>query len=132
MDYPTRDGTCVRDYIHVTDLVAAHMQALNHLRGGGDSLVATCGYGIGYSVSEVLNAVKEVIGKKLPIVENGRRLGDAAAIGADSTMARVSLRWEPRYDHLPTIISHALQWEQSLRRNNAVASRQISVSKGGA
>jgi len=133
LDYPTRDGTCIRDYIHVTDLVAAHMQALNHLRGGGDSLVANCGYGTGYSVSEVLKAVEEVIGKKLPIVEGGRRPGDAAAIVADSTMARVTLGWEPRYDHLPTIISHALQWEESLsRRNSAVAGRQVSLSKGGA
>ena len=133
MDYPTRDGTCVRDYIHVTDLVAAHIRALDHLRDGGDSVVANCGYGTGYSVSDVLRAVEEVIGKKLPIVESGRRGGDPAAIVADSTMAHVKLGWEPRYDHLPTIISHALQWEESLsRRNSAVVSQQISLSKVGA
>ena len=121
-DYATRDGTCIRDYIHVTDLVGAHLKALDFLRGSGESIVANCGYGTGYSVREVLNAVEGVIGRKLPIVESGRRPGDATAIVADNTTARTRLGWEPNYDSLSTIIGHALKWEEALARRNSAAS----------
>ena len=120
-DYPTPDGTCVRDYIHVTDLVAAHANALGYLRAGGDSLVANCGYGHGFSVREVLGAVEDVVGRPLPIRESGRRLGDATEIVANPRVAMETLKWTPRHQDLRQIITHALEWEDRLTRRNSVA-----------
>lgn len=117
-DYPTPDGTCVRDYIHVTDLVKAHYLALERLRGGGSSLIANCGYGRGYSVLEVLNAVKDIVGKDFEIRLRGRRPGDPAAIVADPTRARNELGWRAEYDDLRKIVGHALDWERALARRN--------------
>ena len=113
-DYPTPDGTCVRDYIHVTDLVDAHIAALAHLRGGGASLVANCGYGRGYSVLEVIEAVRRVSGRDLPVRMAPRRAGDPATIVARADLARDRLGWRPRHDDLDAIVAQALAWEEKL------------------
>jgi UDP-glucose 4-epimerase len=117
-DYPTRDGTCIRDYIHVSDLVAAHMQALTHLSDGGESLVVNCGYGHGYSVSEVIDTVRTVSGRPIEARIAPRRAGDPVAIVADSSRIRSRLGWEPRYDDLSKIVEHTLRWETMLRERN--------------
>ncbi len=117
-DYPTPDGTCIRDYIHVTDLIAAHMQALEHLRNGGESLVVNCGYGHGYSVSEVVDTVRKVSGRPIEARYVSRREGDPSTIVADSTRIRSRLAWNPRFDDLATIVEHTLRWESMLRERN--------------
>ncbi len=117
-DYATRDGTCIRDYIHVSDLVAAHMQALSHLNDGGESLVMNCGYGHGYSVSEVIDTVRRVSGRPVEAQVAPRRAGDPSVIVADSARIRSRLGWEPRLDDLSKIIEHTLRWETMLRERN--------------
>lgn len=117
-DYPTRDGTCVRDFIHVTDLVAAHVDALGYLRKGGQSLVANCGYGRGYTVNEVLESVRRVSGRDFEVRHAPRRTGDIITSVANSTRAREALSWEPRHNDLDEIVSSALAWEDYLRRKN--------------
>jgi UDP-glucose 4-epimerase len=115
-DYPTPDGTCVRDYIHVSDLVRAHSDALRYLRTGGASVTLNCGYGHGFSVREVVEMVKRVSGVDFEVEIAPRRPGDPAEIVAASDRARAMLGWEPHYDDLATIIVHALAWEQKLQR----------------
>jgi UDP-glucose 4-epimerase len=117
-DYPTPDGTCIRDYIHVTDLVAAHRLALNRLRAGGGSLVANCGYGHGYSVLEVMDSVKRVYGGEIDVRITGRRPGDAVAVVANSDLARREFGWAPQLDNLDGIVSDALSWERILATKN--------------
>ncbi|MEE1654993.1 UDP-glucose 4-epimerase GalE [Microvirga sp. CF3062] len=117
-DYPTPDGTCIRDYIHVTDLIAAHMLALNHLDQGGESLVVNCGYGHGYSVSEVIETVRKVSGKPVDARFGPRRVGDPVTIVADSARIRSQLGWQPRHDDLASIVDHSLRWESMLRERN--------------
>lgn len=114
-DYPTPDGTCVRDYIHVSDLVDAHALALARLRAGGESLTANCGYGAGYSVFEVIDAVKRVVGRDFEVRTSVRRAGDAVSIVADPSRAKVEFGWQPRHADLDTIVAHAVQWEEHLR-----------------
>ncbi len=111
-DYPTPDGTCIRDYIHVKDLAAAHRLALARLRDGGRNLTANCGYSRGYSVLEVLHAVERVNETKLDIRFSNRRLGDPISIVADSKLARREFGWTPQFDSLDAIISSALKWER--------------------
>jgi UDP-glucose 4-epimerase len=113
-DYPTPDGTCVRDYIHVSDLVAAHLDALGHLRRGGRNLVLNCGYGSGYSVLEVINTVKHVSGNDFPVTLCDRRPGDPAVIVARGDKIRTLLGWQPKFDELSKIVAHALAWERRL------------------
>jgi UDP-glucose 4-epimerase len=113
-DYPTHDGTGVRDYIHVSDLVNAHLKALVYLRRGGACLTANCGYGQGYSVLDVLNMVIRVYGRSFRIHRAARRPGDAASVIADASLARRVLQWTPQHDSLETIVTSALQWETSL------------------
>jgi UDP-glucose 4-epimerase len=113
-DYPTRDGTCVRDYIQVTDLIDAHLAALAYLRRGGDSLVCNCGYGHGATVREVVEVVKRVSGVDFPVNHVGRRAGDPAAIVAKAERARSALGWRPRRDNLDDIVRQALDWERRL------------------
>ncbi|MGA7975031.1 MAG: GDP-mannose 4,6-dehydratase, partial [Pseudolabrys sp.] len=113
-DYPTPDGTCIRDYIHVSDLVRAHSAALTYLRQDGASAVFNCGYGHGASVLEVLAAVKRVSGIDFPVEITGRRPGDPAALVADVSRIRSTLDWQPQFDDLDTIVSHALAWERRL------------------
>lgn len=111
-DYPTSDGTCVRDYIHVKDLAEAHRLALARLRNGGESLIANCGYGRGYSVLEVLRAVEQISGTMLDIRKTARRAGDPTAVVADPGLAMSELGWRPNFDCLDAIIRSTLQWEQ--------------------
>lgn len=113
-DYPTPDGTCVRDYIQVTDLARAHLDALRHLRVGGPSLVANCGYAKGFSVLEVIEAVKRVSGVDFPVEYAARRPGDPAAIVAANDRARAMLGWTPQHDDLDAIVRQALDWEKRL------------------
>jgi len=118
-DYPTPDGTCLRDYIHVSDLISAHMQALKHLRGGGASGIFNCGYGKGYSVLEVINAVGKANGKPVPHKLGPRRPGDPAGIVAGAQKVRDVLGWEPKYNDLDFIVKTALDWEKHLAKRNA-------------
>jgi UDP-glucose 4-epimerase len=113
-DYPTPDGTCIRDYIHVSDLVAAHFDALAYLRAGGKQTTMNCGYGRGFSVLEVIETVKRVSGVDFRVEFAGRRAGDPARIVADSGLVRSTLGWQPKFDDLETIISHAIAWERNL------------------
>lgn len=113
-DYPTKDGTCVRDYIHVSDLVRAHTAALGYLDKGGQPDVFNCGYSKGYSVAEVIDAVKKISGVNFEVRKAGRRAGDPAAIVAASDKIRSTLGWQPQHDNLDEIVSSALAWEQGL------------------
>jgi UDP-glucose 4-epimerase len=117
-DYPTLDGTCIRDYIHVSDLVRAHSDALNYLRSGGASITANCGYGRGFSVLEVIDTVQRVSGVDFKVEFAPRRLGDPAQIVAASDRARATLNWQPHFDDLDTIVKHALVWEKKLSTRN--------------
>jgi UDP-glucose 4-epimerase len=114
-DYPTPDGTCIRDYVHVTDLVRAHLSALGHLRQGGDSEVLNCGYGRGFSVLEVIEAVRRVSGVDFPVRKGPRRPGDPAILIAGAGRIKTVLSWHPELDDLDTIVAHALAWEERLR-----------------
>ena len=114
-DYPTPDGTGVRDYIHVDDLARAHLDALDYLRRGAASAVLNCGYGHGYSVREVLESVQRVAGKALTIREEPRREGDPPSLVAAAERIRSVLGWQPRLDDLDTIVRTALRWEEKLR-----------------
>ena len=114
-DYGTPDGTCVRDYIHVTDLVRAHLDALRYLRSGGESTVLNCGYGEGFSVLEVVDAVKRVSGVDFPVRTVERRPGDPPALVAGAGRIRDRLGWKPQLNDLDTIVSHALSWEKHLK-----------------
>ena len=111
-DYDTRDGTCVRDYIHVEDLAKAHVMALDYMAGGGESRVLNCGYGRGFTVREVIDMVKQQSGQDFSVTEAGRRAGDPAALMADNTRIREVLGWEPSFDDLETIVATALAWEK--------------------
>jgi len=118
-DYETPDGTCLRDYIHVSDLIAAHMDALAHLRKGGESGVFNCGYGKGFSVLEVIEAVERVHGQALKVNMAPRRAGDPAAIVAGAERVRQVLGWVPKHADLDFIVASALDWEKRLARRNA-------------
>ena len=113
-DYPTKDGTGVRDYIHVEDLASAHLKALDYLRNNGDSTTLNCGYGYGYSVREVLDAVEKVNDSRLNIVEEDRRAGDPPILIAEADLIRETLGWEPEYNDLELIVKSALDWEKKL------------------
>ena len=113
-DYATPDGTGVRDYLHVEDLAAAHLNALDYLRSAGKSVTLNVGYGHGYSVREVLAMVETVGGKPLVIREEPRRAGDPAYLVARADRIRADLGWRPRYDDLKAIVSHSLAWERKL------------------
>jgi UDP-glucose 4-epimerase len=113
-DYATPDGTGIRDFIHVEDLADAHLRALDHLRGDGDSMTLNCGYGHGYSVREVIAAVERAAGGSLSVIEQPRRSGDIPALVADARRIRDVLGWLPRYDNLDVIARTALAWERRL------------------
>ena len=127
-DYPTRDGTCIRDYIHVSDLARAHSAALTHLRRGGGSMTFNCGYGRGFSVLEVIGAIERVTGRKLSVQMVGRRPGDPVSLVADVSRIRSHLHWSPQFQDLDTIVSHALAWEQALQQSRKVAVRQMLLA----
>jgi UDP-glucose 4-epimerase len=111
-DYPTQDGTCVRDYIHVSDLISAHLAALKYLRAGGESQILNCGYGRGFSVLEVVEAVKGVTGINFDIRLGPRRVGDPPRLVADTHCIKSKLDWGWKYDDLQLIVAHALSWER--------------------
>ena len=113
-DYPTRDGTCVRDYTQVTDLIDAHQAALAYLRGGEGSPVCNCGYGHGQTVKEVIDVVKRVSGVDFKVVVSPRRPGDPAALVARAERAKTALDWAPKRDNLDDIVRQALDWERRL------------------
>ena len=116
-DYPTPDGTGVRDYIHVEDLATAHLNSLDYLRAGGQSLVANVGYGHGYSVREVLSSVEKIAGLKLNVREEPRRAGDPPSLVARCDRVRELLKWQPRLDDIDTIVRTSLEWEKRLQRD---------------
>jgi len=118
-DYPTPDGTCIRDYIHVSDLARAHSASLAHLRRGGANATFNCGYGHGYSVLEVLEAARRVSGSNFPVEYAGRRAGDSVSLVADVSRIQGTLDWRPLYDNLDTIVQHALAWERRLGSKSA-------------
>ena len=118
-DYATPDGTCLRDYIHVSDLIAAHMDALAHLRKGAESGIFNCGYGKGYSVLEVIKAVEKASGGSVNHRLAPRRAGDPAAIVAGADRVRSILGWQPEHNDLDFIVQSALAWERHLMRRNA-------------
>ena len=124
-DYPTPDGTCLRDYIHVTDLTRAHMAALRHLRAGGASDVFNCGYGRGFSVLQVIDAVKRAAGRDFEVRLSAQRPGDPARVVAASERIRKALAWVPEHDSLDTIVRGALSWEERL------SSRQMQSAAAG-
>jgi UDP-glucose 4-epimerase len=117
-DFPTPDGTGVRDYIHVSDLARAHSDALRHLRAGGESLTLNCGYGHGFSVLEVIDTVKRVSGVDFRVETAPRRPGDPAQVVAAADQARALLGWRPQLDDLATIVAHALAWQKKLVTRN--------------
>jgi UDP-glucose 4-epimerase len=118
-DYPTPDGTGIRDYIHVEDLALAHLAALAYLRRGGTSTVLNCGYGHGFSVREVLAAVARAAGRPLEVREEPRRAGDPPVLIARAERVREVLGWSPRYDNLDQIVGDALRWERTLLAQSA-------------
>jgi UDP-glucose 4-epimerase len=121
VDYPTPDGTCVRDYIHVEDLADAHLEALRYLERGGASEILNCGYGHGFSVREVIDTVARVAGVAIAVKEGARRPGDPAVLVASNAKIRKVLGWEPRHDDLTAIVETAWAWEQKLQARLADA-----------
>jgi UDP-glucose 4-epimerase len=119
VDYPTPDGSALRDYIHVTDLARAHSAALKHLRAGGESCTCNCGYQRGYSVLEVIDIVKKISGVDFPVEISARRPGDSAAVIAANQRVKSRLGWTPEYDDLQVIIRDAFEWERRLLEENA-------------
>lgn len=111
-DYGTRDGTCIRDYIHVEDLAKAHVMALDYMAKGGESQILNCGYGRGFTVREVIDSVKRVSGVDFPVAETGPRAGDPVELMADNTRIKAVLGWRPDYDDLDTIVRTAYEWER--------------------
>ncbi len=121
--YPTPDGTCMRDFIHVSDLARAHCAALDYLRQDGSSATFNCGYGHGYSVLEVIEAVKRACGRSFPVRFADSRPGDAVAVVADVRRIHAALRWAPHFDNIDTIAAHALAWERKLLERRQSAAR---------
>ena len=121
------DGTCIRDFIHVSDLADAHLMALSHLRGARDSITLNCGYGRGYSVKEVLSTVEEITGKRLQKRMAGRRTGDPVSLVSDSRRL-FALGWKPKFDDLAVIIEHAYKWELALAERPALLDSPVGAS----
>src|SRR6201993_198010 len=129
-DYPTPDGSCIRDFIHVSDLAEAHRAALSYLRDGGTSATLNCGYGRGYSVLETIEAVKRISGRHFAVQYAARRPGDIMTMVADTRRIRSVLEWTPQYDDLATIARHALAWEEILfrERHGDISTRLLPKS----
>ena len=120
-DYPTPDGTCIRDYIHVSDLTQAHLLALKALLSGEESAVYNLGNNRGYSVREVVELAKKITGKNMPVLEAERRPGDPARLIASSEKIKTSLGWKPKYENLETIIQTAWVWHQKETANSNIS-----------
>jgi UDP-glucose 4-epimerase len=125
-DYPTPDGSCIRDFIHVSDLAEAHRSALSYLRNGGNSVTMNCGYGRGYSVLETVEAVKRISMRNFAVQYAPRRPGDIVTMVADTSRIRSVLDWTPKYDDLETIAAHALAWEEKLFRERGGPAEQAA------
>ena len=119
-DYPTADGSCIRDFIHVSDLAQANRAALSYLRSGGASVTLNCGCGHGHSVLETIEAVRRVCGRNFSVQHAPRRPGDVMTMIADTSLIRATLDWTPQYDDIETIATHALTWEWKLSRERQV------------
>lgn len=127
-DYPTPDGSCIRDFIHVSDLAQAHRAALSYLRDGGTSATLNCGYGRGYSVLQTIEAVRRVSGRNFAVQYAPRRPGDIMTMIADTSRIRGTLDWTPQYDDLDTIAAHALAWEEkSFRERHSELRQAVSA-----
>src|SRR3954463_3785807 len=126
-DYPTSDGSCIRDFIHVSDLAQAHRAALSYLRAGGASTTLNCGYGRGYSVLETIEAVRRVSGRNFAVQVSDRRPGDIMTMIADTSRIRATLDWAAHYDKLETIAEHALLWEENLMRERGPMAHAASA-----
>ena len=113
-DYETHDGTCIRDYIHIEDLASAHVKALDYLLDGGESDTFNCGYSRGSTVKEVISVMEEVVGKKLNVIQTGRRAGDAPILISDASKIGERLKWQPKHDNLRLICKTAYEWEKTL------------------
>ena len=124
-DYPTPDGSCIRDFIHVSDLADAHRAALSYLRAGGASATLNCGYGRGYSVLESIAAVRRIAGRNFAVQHADRRPGDIMTMVADTSRIRATLDWTPRYDDLDIIATHALAWEEKLLNDRESLHRDV-------
>jgi UDP-glucose 4-epimerase len=129
-DYPTPDGTCIRDYIHVSDLVRAHSDALRHLRSGAPSVTLNCGYGLGFSVLEVIETIKRVSEVDFKVEYARRREGDSARLVAATERIRERLGWQPRFDDLDTVVAHALAWERGLMTRRTELEHETKLLKG--
>lgn len=127
-DYPTPDGTCIRDFIHVSDLADIHCAALSYLAEGGRSITLNCGYGHGYSVFEVINAVRRVSGRNFVTRHAPRRPGDIMTMVADTGLMRATLDFTPRYDDIETIAAHALAWEEKLSQERHVLESAAAIA----
>jgi UDP-glucose 4-epimerase len=125
-DYPTRDGTCIRDFIHVSDLASAHILALDHLDSARSSITLNCGYGRGYSVREVLSAVEGATGRTLQKRMTKRRMGDPVSLVADNRRL-LALGWKPQFDNLSTIVEHACNWELALAKTPPPPNNPLGV-----
>ena len=128
-DFPTPDGTGIRDYIHVEDLATAHLDALRYLEQGGESQVLNCGYGQGYSVRQVVERVKAISGKDFPVIETQRRPGDPACAIADADKIRNVLGWKPKFNDLDQIIHSTLAWEIEKEGLASKVSNNLSISE---
>ena len=127
-DYPTPDGTCIRDYLHVTDLIDAHRLALDHLRSGGGNLTLNVGYGHGFSVREIIDTAKRVTGSDFPVREGPRRLGDPVEVVADASLIRQKFGWDPKLDDIETIVAHAHAWELKLQEMRGTSAGAAATS----
>ena len=116
-DYSTNDGTAVRDYIHVTDLVNAHVLLLEKMIQSKKNYILNCGYGRGYSVLDVINSVKKLSQTDFKTITSGRRIGDPEKLISDNKLIKKELHWKPKFDHLDEIIGHSLEWEKTVRNN---------------
>ncbi len=126
-DYDTPDGTCIRDYIHVNDLIDAHVRALDYLREGGKSVQLNCGYGQGYSVLDVVLAVERANGQGFDVRDSDRRAGDPPALIAGAQKIKSVLGWQPKYADIDTIVAHAFKWEQKIAGARASSDKVVGL-----
>ena len=129
-DYPTADGTGVRDYIHVWDLAAAHVAALEYLTEGGANLIANCGYGRGFSVKEVIKVAKKIAPSHFDVVMQARRAGDIASVIANTDLIRSRLKWTPKHQDLVEMLTHSIAWELKHRRSKSATTYKRDISFG--
>jgi UDP-glucose 4-epimerase len=126
-DYETADGTCIRDYIHISDLIDAHVRALDYLREGGKSVQLNCGYGQGYSVLEVISAVERAHGQGFDVRDTDRRAGDPPALIAGAQKIKSVLGWQPKFADIDTIVAHAFKWEQKIAAERADMGKVVGL-----